>query len=507
MNSETSFLIPPIFNGENYQGWAIRMTVHLEALDLWEAVEEDNEVTPLGDNPTVNQIRHHKERKTRKAKAKACLFSAVSPSFLTRIMQMKSTTEIWEYLEKEYQGNERVQNMQVMNLIREFEMKRMKESETIKDYADQLLDLANKVRLFGKDFTDERIIQKILVTLPEKYEATISSLENSKDLSSITSAELINALTDVKYNKCDQLGHVERVCKSQTQQEEAKPAVNQYEEEQLFVATCFAIKNTSKNWLIDSECTNHMTSDQKLFKELDKFVISKPYSVGQLLENDFKVLFEEKACVIKDSDNKEMFKFKMRGRSFSLNLLDDEQATIVRLENDSELCNKRLEHYHRDAILFMKENQLGEGLPSLKKNLLACEACRYGKQTRLSFLNSSWKPKNKLQLVHTDVGGPQKTPSLKGMFNNFYNEAAISIANNLVSHGKTKHFKIKLYFLRKVQKNGDINMVNCRTDFQTADILTKSLPRARFKFLIERLGVTALESRRSVKISASKAAD
>ncbi|KAM3284440.1 hypothetical protein P3S67_023239 [Capsicum chacoense] len=201
MNSETSFLIPPIFNGENYQAWAIRMTVHLEALDLWEAVEEDNEVTPLGDNPTVNQIRHHKERKTRKAKAKTCIFSAVSPSFLTRIMQMKSTTEIWEYLEKEYQGNERVQNMQVMNLIREFEMKRMKESKTIKDYADQLLDLANKVRLFSKNFTDERIIQKILVTLPEKYEATISSLENSKDLSSITLAELINALQALKQRR------------------------------------------------------------------------------------------------------------------------------------------------------------------------------------------------------------------------------------------------------------------------------------------------------------------
>ncbi|KAH0639146.1 hypothetical protein KY290_036426 [Solanum tuberosum] len=193
MNSETSFLTPPVFNGENYQAWAIRMTVHLEALDLWEAVEEDYEVTPLGDNPTVNQMKHHKENKTRKVKAKASLFSAVSPSTLTRIMQMKSVVEIWEYLTKEYQGNERVQNMQVMNLIQEFEIKRMKESETIKDYTDQLLDLANKVRLFGKDFADERIVQNILVILPEKYETTISSLENSKDLSSVTLAELVKA--------------------------------------------------------------------------------------------------------------------------------------------------------------------------------------------------------------------------------------------------------------------------------------------------------------------------
>ncbi|KAF3666243.1 hypothetical protein FXO38_09152 [Capsicum annuum] len=112
-----------------------------------------------------------------------------------------------------------------------------------------------------------------------------------------------------------------------------------------------------------------MTSDQKLFKEIDRFVISKVkignreylnakvkettaiqrptclklitdvffipnldqnlLSVGQLLENDFKVLFEEKACAIKDSDNKEMFKIKMRGRIFYLILLDEEQATVV----------------------------------------------------------------------------------------------------------------------------------------------------------------------------------
>ena len=81
-----------------------------------------------------------------------------------------------------------------MNLIREFEMVRMKESRTIKDYAEQLLTIANKVRLLRKEFSDERVVQKNFVTLLEKYEVTISSLENSKDLSSITLAELLNVL-------------------------------------------------------------------------------------------------------------------------------------------------------------------------------------------------------------------------------------------------------------------------------------------------------------------------
>ena len=100
--------------------------------------------------------------------------------------------------------------MQVLNLIREFEMQRMKESEIVKEYTDMLLSLANKVRLLGKNFLDQRIIEKILVTLPERYETTISSLENAKDLSSISLAELINALQAQEQRRLmRQEGHVE----------------------------------------------------------------------------------------------------------------------------------------------------------------------------------------------------------------------------------------------------------------------------------------------------------
>ncbi|RVW90803.1 hypothetical protein CK203_028478 [Vitis vinifera] len=109
-------------------------------------------------------------------------------------MKIDSAAEIWEYLKEEYKEDERIKNMQVMNLIREFEMKKMRESDAVKDYAAQLLSIADKVRLLGKEFSNEKIVQKILVTLPEKYEVTISSLENSKDLSTISLTKLLHSL-------------------------------------------------------------------------------------------------------------------------------------------------------------------------------------------------------------------------------------------------------------------------------------------------------------------------
>ncbi|XP_021623833.2 uncharacterized protein LOC110623213 [Manihot esculenta] len=83
--------------------------------------------------------------------------------------------------------------MKALNYIREFELQRMKELETVKEYSERLLDIVNKIRLLGTSFDDSRIVQKMLVTAPEKYEASITTLENTRDLSTITLAKLLNS--------------------------------------------------------------------------------------------------------------------------------------------------------------------------------------------------------------------------------------------------------------------------------------------------------------------------
>ena len=73
MEGESSFsaLAPPVFDGDNYQMWIVRMETYLETLDLLEAIEEDYEVSPLPANPTIAQIKVHKEKKNKKIKGKS----------------------------------------------------------------------------------------------------------------------------------------------------------------------------------------------------------------------------------------------------------------------------------------------------------------------------------------------------------------------------------------------------------------------------------------------------
>ena len=54
------------------------------------------------------QIKAQKEKKTKKSKAKACIFAVVSSTIFTRIMSLKMEKEIWDYLKTEYEGNERI---------------------------------------------------------------------------------------------------------------------------------------------------------------------------------------------------------------------------------------------------------------------------------------------------------------------------------------------------------------------------------------------------------------
>ena len=71
--------------------------------------------------------------------------------------------------------------MQILNLKREFEMLSMKKSESAKEYRCQMMAIVDQIILLGVDFSSQRVVDKLLVTLLHRYETKISSLEDSKN--------------------------------------------------------------------------------------------------------------------------------------------------------------------------------------------------------------------------------------------------------------------------------------------------------------------------------------
>ncbi|XP_021901157.1 uncharacterized protein LOC110817069 [Carica papaya] len=345
----------------------IRIETYLEALDLWEAVEENYDVPALPNNPTVAQIKTHKEKKTKKSKAKACLFAAVSPMIFTRIMYLKTAKAIWDYLREKYAGDERIKAMQTLNLIRELELQKMKDSETIKDYSDRLLSIANKGHPPFKCWRRP----------------------------------------DAKCSKCNQLGHEAVICREKDEEQKvAAQVTNQEDEDHLFVASCFVGSSSTDGWLIDSRCTNHMTNDRKLFRDLNPTDISKVRigngdyisvkgkgtiviigNSGTKKISNVLYVSDIDQNLLSDVSGQEILKVRMKGKSFSFNPSKEENIAYSTKVNNTEIWHKRLGHY--------------------------CHAYQFGKQSRAPFPQVQWRSSKKLHLIHTDVAGPQRTPSLK----------------------------------------------------------------------------------------------
>ncbi|XP_060182940.1 uncharacterized protein LOC132612881 [Lycium barbarum] len=297
-------------------------------------------------------------------------------------MSLTSPKEIWDYLKKEYVADERIRGMQVLNLIREFELQRKKEFETIKEYTDILLGIVNKEQEQRRLMRQNGMVEGALA-------ASHKTQNRGKNLKNYLPCQHCGKMghppfrcwkrPDAKCNKCNELGHEAVICKNESQKHEADArVVDEEEKDHLFVAMCISSKVSINSWLIDSGYTNHMTYDKSLFKELKPTEISKVrigngdqiliegkgtvviktssgnktildvlyvpnidqnlLSICQLVEKRFKVSFEDKHCFINDVTGKEILKIKMRGKNFSFDPLED-----VPVEQGKDQRSKKLE--------------------------------------------------------------------------------------------------------------------------------------------------------------------
>ncbi|GJZ99643.1 retrovirus-related pol polyprotein from transposon TNT 1-94 [Tanacetum coccineum] len=72
------------------------------------------------------------------------------------------------------------------------------------------------------------------------------------------------------------------------------------------------------------------------------------------------------------------------------------------------------------------------------------------------------------------------------------NKSAIALCCNNIQHYRAKHIDVRYHFIKEQVENGIVELYFVRTEYQLADIFTKSLPRERFNFLIEKLGMKSM---------------
>ncbi|BBG98943.1 multidrug resistance-associated protein 9 [Prunus dulcis] len=128
------------------------------------------------------------------ARALGLIQSAVSDQLFPRIVNEETSKGAWDILKLEFRGDKQVRNVKLQGLRREFEYTRMKDSESLSVYLARLFDILNHMKSYGEELSRERVVQKLLFSLPKSYDSICSVIENSKDLEILEIQEVVASL-------------------------------------------------------------------------------------------------------------------------------------------------------------------------------------------------------------------------------------------------------------------------------------------------------------------------
>ncbi|RVX15286.1 Retrovirus-related Pol polyprotein from transposon TNT 1-94 [Vitis vinifera] len=442
-------------------------------------------------------------------------------------MNLETPKLVWDKLQGEFEGSEKVKTVRLLTLKREFELMKMKDDESIKDYSGRIMDVVNQMRLLGEAFTDQKVVEKIMVSVPQKFEAKISAIEESCDLQTLTIVELTSKLhaqeqrvlmrgdeaTEGAYQAITRERILE-TCKERsssrttkgklkglqekenfrlaliveeptmlrkivgTKQPEQNASVTEEDkndDEHLFMASQALSSHELNTWLIDSGCTSHMTKYLSIFTSIDRSVQPKvKLGNGEVVQAKGKwtIAISTKrgtkivtnVLYIPDLDQNLLSVAQMLRNGYAVSF--KENFCFITNIDESVVWHKRYGHFNLKSLRFMQEAGMVEAMPEISVNAQTCESCELGKQQRQPFpQNMSKKATHKLELIHSYICGPMSTASLS---NNVYFALFIDDLSRMtwVYFLKTKSQVLSVFksFKKMVETQSGQNVKVLRTD-------------------------------------------
>ena len=119
------------------------------------------------------------------------LFSAVTNEEFKKVSSTEIAKEVWTILQTTYKGTKAVKDSKLQRLTSSFEEIKMEEDESFNQFYSKLKDIVNSAFYFRETIHEPNIERKVLRSLPERFYAKITAIEESKDIDKIPLTELV----------------------------------------------------------------------------------------------------------------------------------------------------------------------------------------------------------------------------------------------------------------------------------------------------------------------------
>ena len=122
------------------------------------------------------------------------LFNAVTNEEFKKISSTKTANEAWTILQTTYEGTKAVKDSKLLRLTTSFKEIKIEEDESFDEFYAKLKDKVNSAFNLGETIPKPKIVRKVFKSLPERFHAKITVIEESKDIDKIPLTELVGNL-------------------------------------------------------------------------------------------------------------------------------------------------------------------------------------------------------------------------------------------------------------------------------------------------------------------------
>ncbi|XP_009150440.1 uncharacterized protein LOC103873793 [Brassica rapa] len=126
--------------------------------------------------------------------ATALLFQSIPEALILQVGDLNTAKKVWDAIKARHMGAERVREARLQTLA-EFDRLKMKNSETIDDFAGKLSEISSKSAALGVEIEEPKLVRKFLKSLPrKKYIQIVAALEQLLDLNKTNFEDIIGHL-------------------------------------------------------------------------------------------------------------------------------------------------------------------------------------------------------------------------------------------------------------------------------------------------------------------------
>ncbi|GKB28453.1 zf-CCHC domain-containing protein [Tanacetum coccineum] len=122
------------------------------------------------------------------------LYNALPKKEYEIIFMYKTEKDIWKSLLITHQGNSQLKNNRIDLLVQQYEQFTILEEESIDSGFGRINTIITSLKVLDEGFSSKNYIRKFLRALHPKWRAKVTTIEESKDLSSLALDELISNL-------------------------------------------------------------------------------------------------------------------------------------------------------------------------------------------------------------------------------------------------------------------------------------------------------------------------